>query len=188
MSSHQPRIIAGIWRGRRLPVLSLEGLRPTPDRIRETVFNWLAADCRNARVLDCFAGSGAMAVEAVSRGAAAAVAVEKQKAAAGSLVKLANTLATDKLTVVQGDVLQKIPQLQGSFDLIFIDPPYAKADLRTLCFESLQQNKRISQDAMIYFEWPNGTDFELPSKQLDWYRRKKAGQVEFGVAQWQSTG
>ncbi len=188
MKGHQPRIIAGIWRGRRLPVLSLEGLRPTPDRIRETVFNWLAADCRKACVLDCCAGSGAMVFEALSRGAASAVAIEKQKAAARSLEQMADTLATDKLTVLQGDVLQKIPLLEGPFDLVFIDPPYAQADLRAQCLESLSSHRLLSANALIYFEWPSGSEFELPFEQLSWYRRKKAGQVEFGVAQWQATG
>ena len=188
MKGHQPRIIAGTWRGRRLPVLSLEGLRPTPDRIRETVFNWLATDCRNARVLDCCAGSGAMLFEAISRGAAAAVAIEKHKAAAHSLLQMADTLETDKVTVLQGDVLQKIPLLEGTFDLVFIDPPYAQADLRSRCFALLESHRVLTPGALIYYEWPSGSEFELPSGQLSWYRRKKAGQVEFGVAQWQATG
>ena len=81
----QIRIIAGRWRGRKLTVVDAPGLRPTPDRIRETLFNWLAQDCRNASVLDCFAGSGALGFEALSRGAAKLVAIERQKQAAAGL-------------------------------------------------------------------------------------------------------
>lgn len=129
-----------------------------------------------------------MALEALSRGAASAVAIEKHKAAAASLIKLADTLGTKQLTVLQGDALQKIPLLEELYDLVFIDPPYANAELRSQCFELLVSHRLLASAALIYFEWPAGSGFELPSNQLSWYRRKKAGQVEFGVAQWQATG
>lgn len=188
MKNHQPRIISGIWRGRRLPVVEVEGLRPTPDRIRETVFNWLAADCRDARVLDCCAGSGAMVLEALSRGARSAIAIEKHKQAGRSLEKQAALFETDKLSVIQDDVVEVIPRLSGCFDLVFIDPPYANPELRAQCFQLLEDHQLLEVNALIYFEWPARSGFELPSEHLSWYRSKKAGQVEFGVAQWQATG
>ena len=188
MKAHQPRIIAGTWRGRRLKVLPLDGLRPTPDRIRETVFNWLAADCRGAGVLDCFAGSGAMVLEALSRGANAAVAIEKQKSAAQTLRQQAAVFNTDRLTVIQGDAIEVIPGLAGKFDLVFIDPPYAEPSLKSRCFQMLEQAGKLNDGALVYFEWPQQAEFDLPSNQLSWWRRKKAGQVEFAVAQWQATG
>ena len=86
------RIIGGKWRGRKLLVADAGGLRPTPDRIRETLFNWLAADCRGARVLDCFAGSGALGLEALSRGAASLVMLEQSPAALDSLRAIAAAL------------------------------------------------------------------------------------------------
>ncbi len=188
MKGQPPRIIAGEWRGRRLKVLPLAGLRPTPDRIRETVFNWLMMDCRGARVLDCCAGSGAMVLEALSRGAADAVAVEQQKAAAGNLQQQVIQFKTDRLAVIHGDIISTIPQLTGKFDLVFIDPPYAESTLKVRCFQLLERHDRLASGAKVYFEWPSQEDFDLPSEHLDWWRRKKAGQVEFGVAQWQATG
>ena len=101
---------------------------------------------------------------------------------------MADTLGTDKLTVLQGDALPKIPQLGQSFNLVFIDPPYAHSELRKQCFQLLISHQLLTSGALVYFEWPSGEEFELPSQQLSWYRRKKAGQVEFGVAQWQATG
>lgn len=187
MKGHQPRIIAGAWRGRRLKVLPLEGLRPTPDRIRETVFNWLAVDCRGATVLDCCAGSGTMVLEALSRGAGAAVAIEKQNSAARLLQQQAADFNTDRLRVIQGDAIRTIPRLAGGFDLVFIDPPYAEPGLRARCVELLEQTGQLNEGAKVYFEWPLQTAFDLPSDNLSWWRRKKAGQVEFGVAEWQAT-
>lgn len=188
MKGHQPRVIAGEWRGRRLTVPPLEGLRPTPDRVRETVFNWLAADCRGSSVLDCCAGSGAMVMEALSRGASHAVAIEKQKAAARNLQQQANDFRTDKLTVIHGNAINCIPGLEGTFDLVFIDPPYADPALRLQCLELLELGRKLNPQAKIYFEWPATEKFELPTDRLTWWRRKKAGQVEFGVAEWQATG
>ena len=178
------RIIGGQWRGRKLVVADSEGLRPTPDRIRETLFNWLAADCRGAVVLDCFAGSGALGFEALSRGARRLVALERSAAALAELRELVARLAIDAVEIRGGDALAAIGELHERFDLVFIDPPYARPELRRRAFEALEKAELLQPGARIYFEWPRGEDFELPSNNLDWLKRKQAGEVNYAVAEW----
>ena len=178
------RIIGGRWRGRKLTVIDAEGLRPTPDRIRETLFNWLAADCRGATVLDCFAGSGALGFEALSRGARRLVALERSAAAVAELHELVARLDTDAVEIHDGDALNAIAGLGERFDLVFIDPPYAQAGLRGRAFTALETGGLLQPGARIYFEWPRGEDFELPSSGLEWLKRKQAGEVNYAVAEW----
>lgn len=120
------RIIGGRWRNTRLPVAASPGLRPTSDRVRETLFNWLANALPGARVLDLFAGTGALGMEAVSRGARQAVLVERDRAAAQSLRECATRLrAGDALAVVEADALAWLhAQPDGAFDIAFVDPPF----------------------------------------------------------------
>ena len=132
------RIIGGKWRGRRLEVVDGEGLQPTPDRVRETLFNWLAPYCPGARVLDCFAGSGVLGLEALSRGARGLVALEKQAAALESLRLIAAQLEPEAIEIVGGDAQVAIAALEGRFDLVFIDPPYARPELRRQLFRELE--------------------------------------------------
>ena len=183
-SKSQVRIIGGQWRGRKLPVVDGAGLRPTPDRIRETLFNWLAADCRGARVLDCCAGTGVLGLEAVSRGACGLVAIERNPAAVEALRSAVEQLQADTVQVIRGDALRVIDGLMQPFDLVFIDPPYADPELRTQLFLRLQENQCLAENARIYFEWPVGEDFALPSEYLSWLRQKCAGQVNYAVAEW----
>ncbi|MGL5359730.1 MAG: 16S rRNA (guanine(966)-N(2))-methyltransferase RsmD, partial [Shewanella sp.] len=123
----QVRIIAGQWRSRRLPIQDLAGLRPTTDRVRETLFNWLAQDVVNARVLDCFAGSGALALEALSRYAAYAKIIELQRGAAMQLKENLQTLKCDHADVINADTLMVLEQgCDHGFDIVFIDPPFRK--------------------------------------------------------------
>lgn len=121
------RIIGGRWRGTRLPVPELDGLRPSGDRMRETLFNWLAPVLPGARVLDLFAGTGALGFEAVSRGAASAVLVERAPAAVEALHASAGRLqGGDRVAVVAADALAWLPaQPAGTFDIAFVDPPFA---------------------------------------------------------------
>lgn len=182
------RIIGGKWRGRKLDVLDADGLRPTPDRIRETLFNWLAADCRGAVVLDCFAGSGALGLEALSRGARRLVALEKSPAALDNLRRQAARLESGDVLLHGGDALTAITSLDDSFDLVFIDPPYAQGDLRGRAFAALESGGRLRPGARIYFEWPRGEDFELPSTNLTWLKSKTAGEVNYAVAEWRPSG
>jgi 16S rRNA (guanine966-N2)-methyltransferase len=184
----QIRIIGGCWRGRKLNVVDAPGLRPTPDRIRETLFNWLAQGCRDACVLDCFAGSGALGFEALSRGAAKLVAIERQKQAAAGLRAEAKRLQSDAVEVLEGDALQLIGRLRQGFDIVFVDPPYAEPELRQQIFAKLESADCLNPGAVLYFEWPASESFTLPSPALRWLKQKSAGRVNYAIAEWQGSG
>ncbi len=180
----QIRIIAGQLRGSKLPVPSVEGLRPTPDRIRETLFNWCADDCRGAAVLDCFAGSGALGFEAASREAAVVTMIEKDKQAWQGLQKQLQRLRLDNIEAINGDALEILSGLKKSYDLVFIDPPYAQPELRSKILECLVKNELLNEGARIYLEWPHREIFELPQPDFTWWKQKKAGQVHYAIAEW----
>ena len=183
MKSHV-RIIGGRWRGTRLAVVDAPGLRPTPDRIRETLFNWLDRDCRGATVLDCFAGSGVLGLEALSRGGSSLVAIEQQRRAAEALRQAAQRLQSGAVEVIAGDALRAVERLDRRFDIVFIDPPYAQAELRARVFERLETRGLLNDGASIYFEWAHSETFELPSPALQWSKQKSAGQVHYAIAEW----
>ena len=181
------RIIGGRWRGRKLGVVDAAGLRPTPDRIRETLFNWLAVHCRGARVLDCFAGSGVLGLEALSRGAHSVVSLEKNPQALATLRADVKRLECSEVDIIAGDALQSINQLHRAFDIVFIDPPYAQPGLRQQAFERLEAGGCINTNARIYFEWPSDELFELPAPTLSLLKQKSAGRVNYAIAEWQGS-
>ncbi|MCG9712600.1 16S rRNA (guanine(966)-N(2))-methyltransferase RsmD [Shewanella insulae] len=178
-TSGQVRIIAGQWRSRKLPIQDLEGLRPTTDRVRETLFNWIAGDLPGARVLDCFGGSGALCFEALSRYAKYAKVFELQAGAAKQLKQNLATLKCDCAEVVQGDTLVqlKTPPAEG-FDVVFIDPPFRKG-LAQACIDGLNAQAWLNEDALVYVE----TEREHPLLNLPagWLplKEKQAGQVTY---------
>jgi len=180
------RIIGGNWRGRKLAVIDAPGLRPTPDRIRETLFNWLSDYCPGARVLDCFAGSGVLGLEALSRGAKHLVALEQQRMAVSTLRDEIGRLQAANAEVIVGDALLSIDDFRQGFDIVFIDPPYAQPALRRQVFERLEARGCLNEAARIYFEWPDSEDFELPSRSLHWLKQKSAGQVNYAIAEWRA--
>jgi 16S rRNA (guanine966-N2)-methyltransferase len=180
----QVRIIGGQWRGRKLSVVDARGLRPTPDRIRETLFNWLARNCQGAIVLDCFAGSGVLGFEALSRGAAQLVALEQHPQAIANLKLQAERFETSAIKILQGDASNSISRLTQQFDLVFIDPPYAEPQLRAQVFRQLEKQGCLQPAARIYFEWPTRETFDLPSANLQWLKQKRAGQVNYAIAEW----
>jgi 16S rRNA (guanine966-N2)-methyltransferase len=183
----QVRIIGGRWRGRKLNVAAAPGLRPTPDRIRETLFNWLAPACRGAAVLDCFAGSGALGFEALSRGAGSLVMLEQQRVALAGLRADAQRLQAESVEIIAGDALQSIGGLARRFDILFIDPPYAEASLRQRVFAALENGDCLNPGAQLYFEWPTSESLDLPSPALQWRRQKSAGRVNYALAEWQGS-
>jgi len=150
-SPGQVRIIGGQWRRTRLPVALRDGLRPTPDRTRETVFNWLQPVLPGARVLDLFAGSGTLGLEAVSRGASEAMLVEHDLAQARSLREtVARLPGGEVVTVVQADALRWLAApLHGRFDLVFLDPPFA-GDLWHPALAAL--SPWLAENAWLYLE------------------------------------
>jgi len=147
------RIIGGQWRGTRLDVADSPGLRPTSDRVRETLFNWLAPMLPGTRVLDLFAGSGALGLEAVSRGAASAVLVERDPAVVAGLRSIAARLpGGNAVTVVQADALAWLPPVpDASFDLAFVDPPFAAGLWEGVVPRLLP---KLAMDAWLYVESP----------------------------------
>jgi len=128
------RIIGGLWKRTPLPVVNGPGLRPTPDRVRETVFNWIThhfgGSLAGLNVLDCFAGTGAMGLEAASRGAGQVVLIESQQAAVRNLQAIQDKLKADRVEIRQADArmsLQSLQRASARFDIIFLDPPYGEA-------------------------------------------------------------
>ncbi|GHB73797.1 ribosomal RNA small subunit methyltransferase D [Psychrosphaera saromensis] len=175
------RIIGGQWRGRKLKVQDKEGLRPTTDRLKETVFNWLMMDVRQANVLDCFAGAGSLGFEAASRGANSVICVEKNKVAANQLKANAQLLkAGDQLNVIQADFFTAIKTFNTPFDLVFIDPPFHK-DMVQTCMQALLDNHLIVSGSLIYLEQELSSGYQLMdsdfSELFSLKKEKIAGQV-----------
>ena len=184
----QLRIIGGRWRGRKLAVPEIDGLRPTSDRIRETLFNWLMMDCAGARVLDCFAGSGALGFEALSREAKHLTMIENNPIAWSNLDSQAKHLQTDRITLLAGDAVEVIADLTHQYNLVFVDPPYALAQLRQQVLASLIRHRRLADGCKIYLEWPLGEQFQLAHSGLSWLKQKKAGRVNYAIAEWRLSG
>nr|WP_086939306.1 16S rRNA (guanine(966)-N(2))-methyltransferase RsmD [Thaumasiovibrio occultus] len=170
------RIISGQWRGRKLAVTDGEGLRPTTDRVKETLFNWLAADIHSARCLDLFAGSGSLSFEALSRYASWVDMVELNPQAAKQLTTNLTSLQCDKGRVHHTDALQFLSAPATPYDVVFIDPPFRQGLLEQ-CLTLLTDKGWLSPNAAIYIE----TEKELgtPNVPEDWHlhREKIAGQV-----------
>ncbi len=160
-------------------------MRPTPSRVRETLFNWLGQDCQRGSVLDCFAGTGVLGFEAFSRGAVRLVALEQHPQAIANLRFQAERFEISTIEILCGDALESVRQLRQKFDIVFIDPPYAEPQLRSQVFRLLEECHCLQAGARIYFEWPSHESFELPSPCLKWLRQKSAGQVNYAIAEWQ---
>ena len=170
------RIIGGQWRRTRLPVADRPGLRPTPDRVRETLFNWLGQDLTGWRCLDAFAGTGALGFEAASRGAASVLLVEGDAGLARQLETLRERLQAAAVRVQRGDGVAALRQCQpASMDLLLIDPPFDGA----LFAPALQAAAQaVAQGGFIYLEAPAAwTDAELKPLGLALHRHLKAGTV-----------
>ncbi|MGK0443662.1 MAG: 16S rRNA (guanine966-N2)-methyltransferase [Bermanella sp.] len=171
------RIIGGQWRSRLLPFPDVEGLRPTTDRVRETVFNWLQPYLPGAQVLDVFAGSGALGFEALSREAGFVHFLERSQKAAKQLQENAKTLSAQNCNVHMGDSLQILATLPAPFDIIFLDPPFGKG-LLPGCLELIDQHELINAGGWIYIESEQElSDLNIP-KHWRLHREKKAGQVK----------
>jgi len=181
----QIRIIGGRWRGRRLPVPPAEGLRPTPDRVRETVFNWLSPYIDGARCIDLFAGTGALCLEALSRGAASAVLVERSHAVAEHLRQVIRTLDANA-KVIEADAVEFLAgwspsTLARPFDVVFIDPPFA-SDLIARCAAQIEQCGVLRPGGFAYVEAPSRlTPLPIPST-WELVRSRTAGQVGYYLA------
>jgi 16S rRNA (guanine966-N2)-methyltransferase len=175
--SNRLRIIGGRLRGRKLGFPDVGGLRPTPDRVRETLFNWLQPVIAGARCLDLFAGSGALAFEALSRGAGHCVAVERDAAAVAALRENAMTLAVGgQLDIIHGSALDWLQGPVQAFDIAFLDPPYHQGLLEP-CLETLLQPGWLASGARIYVETAVDESLPEPGAGIEVIREKRAGQV-----------
>jgi len=177
-ASGQIRIIGGQWRGRKLPVPDSPGLRPTTDRVRETLFNWLAPSMVNARCLDCFAGSGALGLEALSRYAGASTLIEMERGVAQQLQQNLATLKAANAKVVNTNTLTFLNQSGTPHDIVFVDPPFRKGLLDDT-LRLLEVNGWLANDALIYVE--SEVENGLPQVPVHWelHREKVAGQVAY---------
>jgi 16S rRNA (guanine966-N2)-methyltransferase len=179
---HTVRIIAGHWRHRLIRFDPGEALRPTPDGVRETVFNWLIPFIKGARCLDLFAGSGALGFEALSRGAAQVTMVDHQRPVCHRLRENCELLGTTQINIVCSGALTYLRQTFDQFDIIFIDPPYNTL-LATQTFNLLDRQTTTTPDGVIYVE--SGTHKEplvLPSG-WEIFRQKAQGEVRYQLCQ-----
>ena len=170
-NSNAIRISAGEWRSRLLKFPDVDGLRPTPDRVRQTAFNWLGQDMHGLNCLDLFAGTGVMGFEALSRGARQAVLIEKSKPAYQALIDNQRQLKATHAKILNTDALQFLLQTLEKFDVVFVDPPYQQGWIEKVL--PLLKNI-LAEDALIYVE----AEFAIEDT-ADWQvlKQGKAGNV-----------
>lgn len=184
---NQLRIIGGQWRGRKLSFADGEGLRPTLDRVRETLFNWLQNDIAGANCLDLFTGSGALGFEALSRNADNVVMIDKNPYAIQMIKSNLTLLNTHKAQILQMDAENYLNSFNGdklsqTFDIVFLDPPFNKQLISLFC-GLLEQSNCLSDKASIYIELEKNTS--LPNLPKHWTvaKEKKAGQLSYYLIQ-----
>ncbi|GGC08775.1 ribosomal RNA small subunit methyltransferase D [Marinobacterium zhoushanense] len=176
------RIIGGQWRSRRVAFPEIDGLRPTPDRVRETLFNWLQGVTEGARCLDLCAGSGALGLEALSRGAGSVTFVDRSPQVTRALQTNLQHLKVQNAEVINAAALEWLdarPTDEAErFDLVFMDPPFRQGLVAPLC-ALLESRNLLADRAMIYIECER--ELTLPPLPADWqlYREKQAGQVSY---------
>jgi 16S rRNA (guanine966-N2)-methyltransferase len=175
------RIIAGEWRGRRFSFPALEGVRPTGDRIRETAFNWLQPVIAGAHCLDLFAGSGALGLEAMSRGAGELVFVDRERRLLEAIEEHLSVLGRDSgYSCVCDDAADFLRGKPNQFDVVFLDPPFGTEQVSAMC-RTLEEEDQLAPGARIYIESEAGVELELPD---NWQllRSARAGNVGYHLA------
>ena len=176
------RIIGGAWRGRKFRFPPVDSIRPPPDRVRETLFNWLMGRVDGARALDLFAGSGALGLEALSRGAAEAIFVERDARVARHLEGVLAELDARHARVVNADALRFLRGPARPFDLVFLDPPF-DSELAGLAAGALEAGGWLAPAALIYLELPVAVP--VPPLPGTWriVRSGRAGEVGYHLAE-----
>jgi 16S rRNA (guanine966-N2)-methyltransferase len=185
--THTLRIIGGEWRGRRIRFPARGGIRPTPDRVRETLFNWLSATVPGSRCLDLFAGSGALGLEALSRGAREATFVEQDRENAARLRETLALLAPGRASVVQAEALAWLGGRATAYDIAFLDPPF-DAGLLAAALSGLDSRGWLAPDAFVYLEMP--AKLGEPALPAGWilHRSGRAGAVGYHLARRERPG
>lgn len=177
------RIIGGDWGGRKIAFPDVDGLRPSTDRVRETVFNWLQFDLAGSHCLDACAGSGVLGFEALSRQAATVHFVEKEAVAVEMVRYNADKVgvSSENVRIYQADIVSFLKSKKNgiTFDIVFVDPPFV-ANLHADIFNALLDSQSLSENALIYCEMPASEILSLPEK-WSWYRQKKFKNVSFGL-------
>jgi 16S rRNA (guanine966-N2)-methyltransferase len=172
------RIIAGKWRGRKIQFPDIESLRPTPDRIRETLFNWLQNEIGDSRCLDLFSGSGALGLEAASRGARHVDLIELDNQAVRQLQENCQQLSADQCQVVKSTAQGFLTVTSQQYDIVFIDPPF-QVNLWTEIADLLVKNTILVDNARIYLECPKKQDLPALPQQWQLIKEKTAGDVRY---------
>lgn len=172
------RIIAGKHRGRKIPVLTLDGLRPSPNRVRETLFNWLQFEISGMHVLDAFAGSGALGLEALSRGADSALFLDRNPSALTNIQTCLSQWRETHARTQCGDALS-ISASTTRYDLIFLDPPFAD-NLHHAVLTKFAQDNWLKPHGKLYLEYPSNLELTLPEG-WHWAKHSHAGQIRFGL-------
>jgi 16S rRNA (guanine966-N2)-methyltransferase len=171
-------VIGGKYRSRQLRVPARPGLRPTPDRVRETLFNWLGQDLDGLACLDLYAGSGALGFEAASRGAARVVLVEKDRDAVAELERSRTALDATQVTIVSGDAAAYLARERARFDVVFLDPPFRQNAVPAIL---VSLAPRLEPGARVYVESEAPLDVSAPWTEL---KRARAGQVSYQLLRW----
>jgi 16S rRNA (guanine966-N2)-methyltransferase len=183
---NQFRVIAGKWRSRKISFPGdLESVRPTADRVKETLFNWLQLKIDGAHCLDLFAGSGALALEACSRNAGGVVALDSDSNVMKSLSENCQLLDCNNIDLITTDAMQWLAQEnqgQYQFDIVFLDPPFGK-NLLADCCALLEAGNFLSPGAVVYLESEKSLDDLVLPDSWQLFKNKKAGQVYFGVCE-----
>ncbi len=175
------RIIGGKWRSRKVGFITKESLRPTPDRVRETLFNWLAPHILGATCLDLYAGSAVLGFEALSRGAKSVIAIEKDRQNYQQILQNSATLQADGLEAINKDVLDWLQEPKFVADLVFVDPPY-KQDILFTTLDLLEANTWVGINSLIYFEQDKPLEQALLPANWSVWRESKAGKVFYYLA------
>jgi 16S rRNA (guanine966-N2)-methyltransferase len=175
---NEVRIIGGQWRSRKLLFPDVPGLRPTPSRARETLFNWLRNDVQGAHCLNLYAGSGVLGFEAASRGAELVVQVENNPRACAFLKDNCIRLGAYQLEIVQADVGRYLAASSQPFDLVFVDPPFAQG-LAAACCRTLERQGWLAENAKIYVETESGLSLCGLPENWETLRSDRAGNVRY---------
>ena len=174
------RIIAGTWRSRRLQFNDSPKIRPTPDRVRETLFNWLAEHVDQAKCLDLFAGSGALGFESVSRGASSALLIENDEKIAAQLMQQKQCFKADTIEIKQQSAVSFLQTNQQQFDLVFLDPPFDSPLLEQV-LPLIHEKQLLSANGLLYIESSSMQEAMHSLETLECIREKVAGEVRYAL-------
>ena len=181
----QIRIIGGLWRGRKFQFPATNNLRPTPDRVREMLFNWLQNQLHDTRCLDLFCGSGALGLEALSRGAAHCTFVDSEIAAITAISQHLHTLQCTQATLIHAALPQGFTQIIPAYDVVFIDPPYAD-EILDHCLQALMTPQLLNNTAWVYIECSSTRAMPTLPHGFSLHRHKTTGQVQSVLLRWQA--